>query len=84
MTTKNNPGKYDCYASALPDEPMFVLLGRDPDAPFLVESWAMGRENNIKQGLRPVSDTAMVEEARECADQMRKWRYKNYASWRRK
>ncbi|HAW11807.1 MAG TPA: aspartate decarboxylase, partial [Chloroflexi bacterium] len=30
MGTKNNPGKFDCYDDAHPDEPMFVLLGRDP------------------------------------------------------
>ena len=26
MGTKNNPGKFDCYANAKPDEPLFVLL----------------------------------------------------------
>lgn len=29
MGTKNNPGAFDCYANAEPDEPMFVLLARD-------------------------------------------------------
>lgn len=29
MGTKNNPGEFDCYANAAPDEPMFILLGRD-------------------------------------------------------
>jgi len=46
MGTKNNPGRYDCYATAAPDEPMFVLLGRDPLAPFLVELWAQARALN--------------------------------------
>ena len=32
MGTKNNPGKFDCYEHAKPDEPMFVLLGRDLEA----------------------------------------------------
>lgn len=36
MGTKNNPGTFDCYANAAPDEPMFVLLGRDKHAPLLV------------------------------------------------
>lgn len=27
MGSKNNPGKYDCYEAADPDEPMFILLG---------------------------------------------------------
>ena len=26
---KENPGRFDCYANALPDEPMFVLLARE-------------------------------------------------------
>ena len=34
MATKNNPGKFDCYTNAEPDEPMFILLGRDPVARF--------------------------------------------------
>jgi hypothetical protein len=41
MGTKRNPGQYDCYAKAEPDEPMFVLLARDPTAPQLVRDWAV-------------------------------------------
>lgn len=40
MGTKLNPGRYDCYASAAPNEPMFILLGRDDRAPALVQMWA--------------------------------------------
>lgn len=43
MSTKNNPGAFDCYAKAADDEPMFILLGRDVDAPDLVELWALQR-----------------------------------------
>lgn len=43
MSTKNNPGPFDCYANAEPDEPMFVLLGRDKHAPLLVHLWALMR-----------------------------------------
>ena len=39
MHTKSNPGPYDCYANAAPDEPMFVLLGRDPTAAMVVTFW---------------------------------------------
>jgi hypothetical protein len=66
MGTKNNPGEFDCYAEAKPDEPMFVLLGRDPDGPLLVEIWARQRE------LRG-EDAAKVAEARDCAEAMRIW-----------
>lgn len=47
MGTKTNPGRFDCYAAAEPDEPMFILLGRDRHAAALVNLWAamrMGEE----------------------------------------
>lgn len=66
MTTKNNPGAYDCYSKAEPDEPMFVLLGRDPMAGALVRAWAE---------LRRMSGEAegKVAEARACAVAMDEW-----------
>ena len=63
MGTKNNPGKFDCYKNAEPDEPMFVLLGRDPMAGFLVRLWAMLR-------LLKGEDRAKVAEALRCARSM--------------
>lgn len=66
MGTKNNPGNYDCYANAGPDEPMFVLLARDERAPALVEAWA---DTSEKRG----TDPAKVAEARKCAADMRAW-----------
>lgn len=69
MSTKNNPSKIsDCYAKADPDEPMFVLLGRDKHAPQLVEMWAGQR---AAEG----EDPAKVEEALKCAKAMRHYRY---------
>lgn len=66
MGTKNSPGDFDCYANADADEPMFILLGRDPMAPYLVEMWAQLRE---QQNEHP----GKVWEARECAGLMREW-----------
>lgn len=66
MGTKNNPGKFDCYANAAPDEPMFVLLGRDPCAPALVQLWAEMRRIMGE-------DASKVEEAEACAQTMREW-----------
>lgn len=43
MGTKLSPGPWDCYEAAEPDEPMFVLLARDPAAPGLVRRWAAHR-----------------------------------------
>jgi hypothetical protein len=64
--SKNNPSKFDCYAAAAPDEPMFVLLARDPSAPFLVALWALIRE---KLG----EDPEKIAEALECGEAMERW-----------
>jgi RyR domain len=66
MGTKNNPGNFDCYTSAESDEPMFVLLGRDPMAGWLVRRWAEWRQ------LRG-EDEAKVLEARQCATALDAW-----------
>jgi hypothetical protein len=66
MGTKNNPGAFDCYAAADPDEPMFVLLGRDRHAPALLWLWCTLRELDQE-------DPAKVAEARVCSIEMTKW-----------
>lgn len=68
MGTKNAPGNFDCYANAADDEPMFVLLARDPLAPDLVVLWAERRAKSNK------SDVEKINEARRCADAMLRWR----------
>jgi hypothetical protein len=70
MGSRNNPGKFDCYSRAEPDEPMFVLLARDQNAPPLVRQWA---EMRRQQG----EDVRKVAEALVCADAMEAWRKKN-------
>jgi hypothetical protein len=66
MGTKNNPGAFDCYAAAKPDEPMFILLGRDPMAASLVHLWALAR---AQLGENP----AKVSEALDCATALEAW-----------
>lgn len=66
MGTKNNPGKYDCYEKAEPDEPMFVLLGRDPMAPSVVMAWAAAE-------MDARGDSDKVQEAIACATAMDEW-----------
>lgn len=74
MATKRNPGQFDCYEKAHPDEPMFILLGRDQDAPVLVRLWASLRQ---RAGERQEK----VAEALACARSMDDWRRgKNPAS----
>ena len=67
MGTKNSPGKFDCYESADPDEPMFVLLGRDPLAAELVRAWAAWR-------MKYRGPSEKVDEALACAAAMDEWR----------
>ena len=75
MGTKNNPGTFDCYASAMPNEPMFILIGRDPDAPHLVRAWAHRRS------ARPGETTAAkVEEALTCADDMERFLRRTFSA----
>lgn len=66
MGTKNNPGIFDCYANAHPDEPMFILLGRDRMAPALVRAWAKMRADEGE-------DATKVKEAMDCADAMERF-----------
>lgn len=66
MGTKNNPGHYDCYANADPDEPMFVLLGRDKHAAGLVRLWALLRQSAGE-------DESKIAEALQCAEAMDEW-----------
>ena len=66
MGTKNNPGRFDCYEKADPDEPMFVLLGRDPYAARLVEIWANTREAHGES-------LEKIAEARRCMIAMEQW-----------
>ncbi len=74
MGTKNNPGEFDCYESADPDEPMFVLLARDPLAAGLVRRWAKEYRDR-KLGMRSLSPSERRKylEALKCADQMEAW-----------
>jgi hypothetical protein len=70
MGSKLNPGKFDCYESAEPDEPMFILLARDPQAASLVRRWAAERANQT-------GFTQKVVEAMKAADEMEQWRLDN-------
>lgn len=67
MATKNDPGQFDCYASAAPDEPMFILLARDPLAPILVRLWSELRGHLA-------GNPSKTAEARNVALAMERWR----------
>ncbi len=69
MSTKANPGSFDCFAKADPDEPMFVLLGRDAAAMFAVLFWAQ-----LRVLMYGVSD--QITEAQATSEAMRDWAMK--------
>lgn len=90
MGTKEHPGRFDCYETAKPDEPMFVLLARDPLADRLVELWAEIRGGNTFGALdvfnsllqsedacryiMSPTDPDKIAEARACVESMRDYR----------
>lgn len=72
MPTKQNPGAFDCYKAALPDEPIFVILGRDPAGPATLEYWAAQR---IKMGKTVADDDKdRLRVAFDEAKEMQEWR----------
>lgn len=96
MGTKNNPSEFDCYANALPDEPMFHLLARDPAAPELIRIWVAVKNNDFQAAKRfleymfglQANRTKFEEfgpqhqEAYKVAAEMDDWRKANYGKWR--
>jgi len=67
MSTKREPGQFDCFAKLADDEPYFVLRAKDPSAPALVELWAAERKAQF-------GDYPKLEEALTCASAMRVWK----------
>jgi hypothetical protein len=74
MGSKLKPGRWDCYANAEPDEPMFILLARDSSAPTMVRMWAARRIKAIEVGEKPKDDEQQITEALDLADAMEAWR----------
>lgn len=82
MGTKLTEMRDGCFHKALDDEPMFVLLARDPAAPNHVRTWAAMRKQEVQEGKRPSSDLAQIQEAEHLADRMEHWREANDGRWR--
>lgn len=96
MGTRLNPGRFDCHAAALDDEPRFTLLARDPLAGFLVSIWSSMRmadqeaaEAKFRTMIKRVlpaywlaPDVDAGNEAIDCAMKMFAWRAANERRWR--
>jgi hypothetical protein len=92
MATKSDPGKFDCYAKAADDEPIFTLRAKDPIAPGLIRAWRFLRAGDIHGAeiqLRGAHfawgqsgrtnlpfDSEKSQEAERCAVAMERWREK--------
>lgn len=75
MGTKGNPGEFDCYALALPDEPIFVLRASNEEAASLVEQWAERYDaRKRKEGTFDRRAARKVKEALQIAEEMRTYR----------
>lgn len=75
MSTKNNPGAFRCYEAALPDEPIFTILGRDPAGPATLEFWAAERKRIGK--TESPDDRDRIQDANRDALEMVLWRKDN-------
>lgn len=87
MGTKAHPGKFDCYTTAQPHEPLFTLLGRDPLAHYLVALWALLRSgafssiNDLVLNMQRRASTLTnaspekLMEAVRCSDSMAAYYY---------
>lgn len=90
MGTKNNPGEFDCYAKAGPDEPIFTLRAKDPFAADMVELWRLLAIGDICGAVSSFNDLVQIavgfphkdmdydsdksQEAYACHLAMRDWR----------
>lgn len=90
MATKDNPGKYDCYAKAAADEPLFTLRAKDPVADSFVAAWVAIRAGDLEDAKRMMERAAKELadsgrtllpresdkslEANQCAKAMYEWR----------
>lgn len=72
MGTRNNPGMFNCYASALPDEEVFTVLGRDPATPATIRFWVAERQRLGK--VVTMDDQQRMREALVVADRAEDWR----------
>lgn len=79
MGTKLEPGKYDCDAKAVDDEPKFTLLARDRLFVPLVERWAHERALEIDADIRAdtPAEREQIDEAMDVVQQALAWRNRN-------
>jgi hypothetical protein len=79
VSTKTTPSPFDGLAKAEPDEPIFTLVGRDPDAPEAITHWVDTRRRRLLTG-DPVDPAVLrlelvqLTEAEMVAFEFKRWR----------
>ncbi|WLJ71167.1 hypothetical protein [Sphingomonas phage Carli] len=63
-----------CFYRALDDEPVFVLLARDPCTPEAIRWWVTLRQALIGRGEKPLEDHGMLADALATATDAHIWR----------
>ena len=86
MTTKANPGNYDCYKEAGDDEPIFILKSTDISAPDTVRFWAeqyMTRKVGVDGQANQMCEASRAKyiDAMKCAQEMEQWREVYVRKW---
>lgn len=70
INTLERPGEFDAMANLRPDEPYFLLIGRDRQAPKLIYEWADTRRKKVlaefNEGL--ITLEQRVHELRKCTE----------------
>lgn len=68
--TLERPGEFDALPKLRPDEPYFVLLGRDRTAPTLVQAWADGNRYKAfcEHSDGKINDARLEVELRQSTD----------------
>jgi hypothetical protein len=72
--TAKQPRTHWTIKEPMSGEPVFMLMGRDTQAPRLLREWADQREERIVAGNAPLTDQEAVAYARDMADAMEHWR----------
>ena len=67
---KHSDENKSCYAKANMDEPVFVLLGRDPAMAEAIQTWIQVRQLCIDEGVLPDTpeERAHIVQAREMVE----------------
>lgn len=82
MSTKEEPGPFDCWDKLLPGEEYFLIRAKDPDFELFVRQWALNRRMQVNMGSRADThrENQRIASALDCAYNGKQWRDKYLAT----